>query len=194
MEIAKKYHTGFRKDGVTPNFQHQVSIALFLRTLEAYFIYPEETFVVAFLHDTIEDFGDDAREEVGRRIKTYSTPGRSSIAYPNPLSLPIELVNKHKNKGNMLVAKPKEDFFGEIQTCPIASLVKPADRSNNLQTMVGVFTKEKQLSYINEAEMWYLPMMKVARRNFPQQELAYENMKHMLQSQIQLLKASLHGK
>ena len=34
MELGLEYHTGFRKDGVTPEFQHQVSQANYCRTLE----------------------------------------------------------------------------------------------------------------------------------------------------------------
>jgi hypothetical protein len=60
---------------------------------------------------------------------------------------------------------------------------------HNLQTMVGVFTFEKQKTYIVEVRVLFLPMLKAARRNFPQQVLAYENIKHVLLSQIELIEA-----
>jgi hypothetical protein len=37
-----------------------------------------------------------------------------------------------------------------------------------------------------------LPMLKTARRSFPQQELAYENIKLLLINQIELVRA-VHG-
>jgi len=67
--------------------------------------------------------------------------------------------------------------------------VKGADRIHNVQTMLGVFDLAKQQEYIHETEEYILPTLKEARRRFPHQEPAYENIKHMLQSQIELLVA-----
>jgi hypothetical protein len=53
--------------------------------------------------------------------------------------------------------------------------------------MAEVFTLEKQKKYIKEVLDLFFPMLKNARRNFPAQVLAYENIKHMLKSQIQLI-------
>jgi hypothetical protein len=71
----------------------------------------------------------------------------------------------------------------------VASIVKPADRIDNQGSMVGVFTIEKQKSYIVETQEFILPALKEAKRRFPEQELAYENLKGMLSSQISLLQA-----
>jgi len=30
MEFARSYHAGLRKDGITPEFEHQLSIALYV--------------------------------------------------------------------------------------------------------------------------------------------------------------------
>ena len=43
MNFAEQYHTGLRKDGITPEFQHQISQANFARTLITNFLYPEKT-------------------------------------------------------------------------------------------------------------------------------------------------------
>ena len=55
--------------------------------------------------------------------------------------------------------------------------------------MIGVFSQPRQDKYIKEVEDYFLPMLKTARRNFVRQESAYENIKHVLNSQIELLKA-----
>ena len=60
--------------------------------------------------------------------------------------------------------------------------------------MVGVFKEEKQKEYIREAETKILPALKIARRNFPSQEPAYENVKLMMKSQIALLEATFKTK
>src|SRR5277367_1472271 len=57
LEFAGEYHTGLRKDGVTPEFQHQIEITHYLRTLLPSFLYPEETLTAALLHDVTEDYG-----------------------------------------------------------------------------------------------------------------------------------------
>ena len=59
----------------------------------------------------------------------------------------------------------------------------------NLQSMVGVFKLEKQKEYIREVHDLFFPMLKKARRLFPHQVNAYENIKHILESQIQLIEA-----
>lgn len=58
--------------------------------------------------------------------------------------------------------------------------------------MIGVFAYEKQKEYVEETEVYILSALKEARRRFPRQEPAYENIQHMLVSQIELLQA-VHG-
>ncbi len=47
----------------------------------------------------------------------------------------------------------------------------------------------KEPEYIQETETYILPALKEARRQFPKQEPAYENIQHVLVSQIELLQA-----
>jgi len=57
--------------------------------------------------------------------------------------------------------------------------------------MIGVFSKEKQKSYMKDVEDYFLPMIKKASYNFPNQTSAYFNIKHLLKSQLELIGASL---
>jgi hypothetical protein len=61
------------------------------------------------------------------------------------------------------------------------------DRAHNNQTMTTVFTPEKQRQYLDEVEKWFMPLCKAARRSFPVQFCAYENVKILLRSQRTLL-------
>lgn len=166
LEFAHKYHKGLRKDGVTPEFQHQIEMAHYVRTLLPHLLFPEETLITVILHDVAEDY-DVEHSTIGTRFGNIV--GRS-----------VWLVDKN--------GKTIEAFYEEIAKDAIGSIVKGADRMHNLQSMIGVFTTEKQLKYIAEAEGYFLPMLKTARRLFPSQEAAYENIKHVLTSQIELLK------
>lgn len=173
MELVAEVEQGVRKDGVTPKFHHQLSVARLIYTLEPHFMFPEETLAVAFLHDLLEDHGNKWTREMlearfGKRI--------------------ADAVWVLTKKSNGLTKSP-ELYYGEIAKCPIASLVKLADRAHNVQTMVGVFTYEKQGLYVQEVEQHYYPMIKAARRAFPQQYPAYENLKILLRCQCHLIEA-----
>lgn len=173
LEFATKFHTGTRKDGVTPEFHHQVTIALYTRTLINYLIYPEETLAVAFLHDTAED-ADVGYVEITAR-------------FGEKIGKAVQLLTK-KHRG---FKKPIDVYYQEIATDEIASVVKGADRIHNIQSMIGVFGPEKQKDYIKETNDFVLPMLKEARRVCPRQETVYENEKFVLQSQINLIEAVL---
>ena len=172
MEFAHKYHSGLRKDKTTPEFHHQLSIASYIRTLPD-LEFPEETLAVAFLHDVVEDY-DISLAEIERRFN-------KNISYS------VGLLSK---KINGYEIKTEEYYFGMIGD-PIASIVKGSDRIHNFQTMSGVFGDSKQKKYIKECVDYILPMLKKARRKFPQQEPAYENIKHVLLSQIGLINIAL---
>jgi len=176
MEFAAKFHCGVRKDGVTPEFEHQLTIAHYVRTLIPHLIYPSETISTIFLHDVPEDY--DVH----------------SIEIENRFGKIVADATERLTKTFRGIKKTEEAYFGAIAECPIASIGKGGDRIHNLQTMVGVFKEEKQKEYIREAETKILPALKIARRNFPSQEPAYENVKLMMKSQIALLEATFKTK
>ena len=175
MELGLTLHTGLRKDG-TPEFLHQISQVQFARTLENELIYPEETFCVLFLHDGPEDHGlslDLVRDQFGDRV-WHST----------------ELFTDVDMGGN---EKPLAAYFDVMQFDPIASLGKGIDRMHNFQTMIGVFTPEKQLRYLQEGDDYIIPMLKKARKRFTQQEKAYHNVLHVLRIQMELIRTIRNG-
>jgi (p)ppGpp synthase/HD superfamily hydrolase len=171
LEYASKYHTGKRKDNVTPEIEHQISIASFIRTISPSLISPESSLTVAFLHDTPEDYNvpfSELTDIFGEKI-THS----------------VGLLTK-KYKGSK---KDLTLYYNEIAGDQEASIVKGVDRVHNIQTSHAVFSMEGQLWYIEESETYIQPMLQRARRTFPEQEMAYENIKHILNSQIELIKA-----
>lgn len=176
MEFAETYHTGKRKDEVTPEVAHQISIVSYLRTLLGHLSEPEDTLVTGFLHDVREDydvsdaqirsqFGDRPADAVWAMTKVWLGEKRDEDA-----------------------------LFAAMAEDPIASITKPADRINNLDSMVGVFTKEKMSQYADETRTLFLPMIKKARRNFPGQEGAYENAKLVLLGQLRFVDAIVESK
>lgn len=168
FDFARKTHAGTRKDGTTPEFQHQVEIALYLTTLRHTLIDEHRALAVALLHDTMEDYETVTSTDI--RNLTDEQVERACV-----------LLNKN--------GKNPENYFGDIANSPIASIVKGADRIHNVNSMKGVFSPEKQQVYLQEVEKWFLPMLKNARNRFTEQTPAYFNIEFMLRSQINMLKA-----
>ena len=174
MEFAASYHTGRRKDKTTAEFEHQITIAMYIRSISSLLINPWVTICVCLLHDVCEDY-DVPYEEIAKR-------------FGSEVAKSVEAMTKvHKG-----VRKSVSSYFDGIANDIHASVAKGGDRIHNLQSMSGVFTPEKQHEYIDEAVTHILPAIKKARRLFPGQEKAYENIKLLMESQIQLIKFSLN--
>lgn len=166
FHLAAHHHSGLRRDKMTPEFQHQIEIALYVSTLKS--VRDEEmTLTLALLHDLLED---------------YPAVTSASVAaeFGQKVADECDLLNKN--------GKPYEIYFAQIAKSPHASLVKGADRVHNINSMVGVFSKDKQEKYASEVEQYFLPMLKTARKSFPDQLQAYSNVEHMLRSQLNLLR------
>lgn len=168
LDFAPKFHQGFRKDGVTPNFQHQLEIAHYIRLFDSELMYSEETIAAGLLHDTPED--NETVEHSFIQERFGKTVGDA-----------VFLLDKN--------GKDLETYHAGCATNPISSIVKPSDGINNFGSMIGVYTREKQLAKIHELENKFLPIAKKGRRSFPRQEKAYENIKFVLNSQLSMLKA-----
>lgn len=171
MEFAGGYHQGLRKDGVTPEFAHQIQIAAYLRTLAGSIRHLEDTLTTAFCHDVREDYGV-SHAEIDDRFG------------PRVAAATDALTKEFRGQ-----RRPDHDVFAAIADDPVASVVKGADRVNNQQSMLGVFTTTKVAAYIAETEAHVLPMLRAARRKFPDQEPAYENMKLVLRNQVRASQA-----
>lgn len=171
LEFARGHHCGTRKDGFTPEFQHQLEIAHYLRTLHTSLTYPAITLAAALLHDVAEDY-DIEYDELEARFG------------PEVTKVVRLLTKKHRG-----ITIPPTVYFSLLAANEIASVIKGADRIHNLQSMLGVFTLTKQAAYCAEVREYFLPMLKQARRSFPRQETAYENVKLVLTSQLGMLAA-----
>lgn len=169
LDFAGDYHRGTRKDGVTPEFSHQIAIAHYVRTLVPHLDHPEEAIAAAVLHDVCEDYDVEHAVLEARFGPIVAAAVRA-------------MTKEHKG-----VRFDEGTVFAAIAADAVASVVKAADRIHNQSTMVGVFSPAKVASYVEETTTWFFPMLKAARRRFPRQEGAYENAKLVLESQVQLL-------
>ena len=171
MEFARLHHTGTRKDGLTPEFQHQTEIAMHASVLPG-LIFPEETIATCFLHDTVEDT-PGSRHEIAQRFGERVADSTWRVTK----------VDANGDK------RDEDRLYDDMADCPIASIVKGLDRRHNQRTMGGVFAPEKMLDYVEFTDVRILPMMKKARVNFPQQYAAYQIIKGELTTQARLVRS-----
>lgn len=175
FDFGKSIHTGIRKDGVTPEFQHQIEIALYITTLKD--IQDEEGCIIAaLLHDVLEDYPLVASQTIRNMF------GEERALSVVRLSKCIEGIPQYTDI---------ECYFDDIAIDVRSSIVKGADRFHNLSTMHSAFTFEKQNRYLQETQQLFLPMLKVAAEKFPQQYLTYMNIRTMLKTQVRLIQHTL---
>jgi (p)ppGpp synthase/HD superfamily hydrolase len=142
MQYAMQYHTGVRKDGETPEFQHQIEIALYALTLPD-LTYREEVIATIFLHDVREDYHITDAEI--RELFPHDSEFEQRVAHA------VELMTK-EFRGNK---KEPKDYFSALSFNEIASIAKGCDRIHNYQSMVGVFSLPKQEEYLQEGNLYF---------------------------------------
>lgn len=182
FQFAKECHPGFRKDGVTPNFQHQIEICLFILTLKEV-ANEEDVLMAALLHDSRED----PHMKNGKLV--YVEHQEIVDRFGKTVADAVEKLTK-EFKG---AKKEMVDYFDAIASCPIASIVKGADRIHNISSMTGVFTIPKQEHYVFEVKEYFLPMLKTARNNFPHQQMSYHAMNTFLKNMCKTVEAVIEA-
>lgn len=176
LEFAKDVHVGTRKDGSTPEFQHQLEIAHFIRTLSENLRNPALVIGLCLGHDILEDYSDKAPFVTYEQVVDISG---------QEMADEIMIISK-EYKGIKLST---EEYYRNLANTPHGSVAKGGDRIHNQGSMANVFTSQKQLGYVDETENFVLPMLKIARRKFFDQEAAYENIKFVLKSQGTFVRA-----
>ena len=160
----------FRKDGTTPALMHQVRIASFALTLKGIDGHMlDQLICVILLHDVMEDFN------VSRALINQM--------FGEEVYYAVWAMTK---KFNGMIKSP-ESVFADISKNLLAALAKGCDRIDNFQSMHPVFTREKQLRYLEEGQTYFLPMLKEARETFTEFTDAFLNIETMLKNQIMLL-------
>lgn len=136
---------------------------------------------VVFFHETAEDHGVSPDE----MARVFPDPGFGKRVADGAWRM------TKKYRGGPGSAQTPDELFAKMSQCPISSVAKGVDRIHNLQSMVGVFSPQKQRDYLAETEKYFLPMLKCAERAFPKQEPAYKIILTFLKMQIELLNSAL---
>ena len=170
LNVAEKYHSDNRKDG-SPTMIHQMSIVQYLKTMVHVIEKPVDVFVAALLHDTYEDYPEsffELKEKFPKQLEYIIRVSKMRYEYNED----GEVVDT--------VKLSNEKYYSGMAKCPVCSVIKPTDRIHNVYSMVNVFSHDKQTRYLEEVDDFVLPLIKAAKRLFPQQTPIYENMKSFL--------------
>ena len=168
LRFARLRHDGLRKDGVTPEFGHQLFQALYVKSFDDKLLFPEETFATIFLHDTPEDT-DVSFDEIYREFG--SMVGEA-----------VTLITKKKDG----VVVPMDVYVSRMAANAITTIAKPVDNLHNQKSMFGAnWSIGKLKTYRQNALDLYLPLLKAGRHNFPEQADVYYNIKTALSMQLE---------
>lgn len=172
VELGLEWHPGTRKDGITPEFTHQLSQIQHVRSIAGIETDDLEIIIcVIALHDLPED-------------KRYGIKWVYSEFGPL-IGLGVERMSKKYFGEN--ADQSNDRYYYDLATDRFASIAKGCDRVHNQSTMVGVLDIVK---YMAETEKYVLPMLKKARKNFSSQNIAYTALRHRLKEQIHLIRES----
>ena len=168
ITFAEEYHVGVRKDGVTPEFQHQIEIALHATTLKGLSNEDESILLqMIMLHDVVEDYSVSLME-IEQRFGPIVAKGVEALS---------KVINGRK--------KDMDTYMRDLALNPLAALAKGCDRVHNVQSMRGVFNYEKQKKYAQEVREHFFPMLRRVRDVEPKYRQAINNIKSMLENQVQ---------
>lgn len=159
-----------RKNGKDPLLLHAIQQASWVRLYGDLLGDPLMYMAAALLHDELEDDPNLTIADLTRMFGPELT----------------EICRRFSKKyGNTRV--PDDQYYAEIGTCPVTTFGKALDNLNNITSMEGVHSLEKQRQLITRITQHVLPMLKVARVRFVEQEAAFELVKVQLVIAVRLL-------
>lgn len=171
LPYARELHKGqFRKGKErVPYIYHPLLIACHALALG---LDDDNLVSAAILHDVCEDCGVTV-EELPVNEET-----RNAVA----------LLTK---SAAHLSEKEKEQYYLEISKNEIATMVKLLDRCNNVSGMAAGFQRDRMLTYIQETEKYFYPLMHEAKTEFPMYSNAVFLIKYHISSVLMAIKCQL---
>lgn len=168
LDYAIVHHEGqFRKGNGMPYITHPMAVAYFL-ILSG--IENDNAIAVSFLHDVPEDCGTDLSDlNVNADIK-HSANILNWKQYKAKYA--------DRNLAMML-------YYNDISKDIWATLNKFSDRSHNLFTMRGAFTKEKMMDYVKETNTYYPYLFQQAYQRYPNVIFSIQYFQQQIENLIQ---------
>ena len=138
LELAYQLHDGQKRRTGGPAIHHPLRVALKLYALG---VRDQYILAAALLHDVLEDCADKLNP---KSLARFHAQGARTVGIVHHLT-------KHDPEN-------PESYFRRIANCWQASLIKLADRADNLATMNGAFTPERAREYVEETKRYIIPL------------------------------------
>ncbi len=170
LPFARNLHNGQTRKGHdhVPYIYHPLLVACHAIALG---LSDDDLISTALLHDVCEDCGITPEE------LPVNEATRRSIAL---------LTNKQGKSPEVLDA-----YFKGIASDRIATMVKLIDRCNNVSEMASAFPADKMRIYIVETEEWVYPLIKYAKKAYPECEAQIFVIQYHLKSVLETVKHML---
>lgn len=179
FEYGLEHHNG-KRNGGDPEYIHQLSIFMRLRTMHRHIRNPVIVYILTFLHDAVED----PNKETGKMVSLEEVEQRWGLVIATKLKKLSKEILGQKNPEYSL-----DVIFADEDCAP----VKTKDRCDNVSTMFGVFKPARLERYVKETEEEFMPRIKEARRKFPDQEAIFENAKLEINNQLTLIRHMMNA-
>ncbi|MDO4611952.1 MAG: HD domain-containing protein [Candidatus Saccharibacteria bacterium] len=165
LELAIRSHGETRRDDGTLYISHPISMACLAIGMG---VRDDKAIATLLLHDVPEDCGVP--------IQNVS----ESPEVRNAVSL-MTIVTKNYD---LTKADVKRRYFEELLGSPYALFCKGLDREDNLESSIGVFDRERALKNWRETYHLLLPMLKRAKRSWPEWSDRFHVLRVMLKSNL----------
>lgn len=180
LEFMKKAHSGqYRKPSKHATKQvayinHPLTMACHAHALG---ICDDEILAAILLHDVVED---------------------TAVAFDDlPVDVQVKEIVKlltFKKLDDKTKAESKQLYYSNITKNEKASIVKIIDRCNNVSTMACSFTDEKLIEYINETEVYIMPLITYIQNHYPQYCDAAFVIQYHITALLETIKSLLYDK
>lgn len=173
LPMAKKLHKGQIRKGkdAVPYIYHPLMLACHALALG---LDEDDIIATSLLHDTVEDCGVEASE----------------LPVSDKVRMAIELLSFDIADGETKT-QAKERYYQDISENRLATIVKVLDRCNNISTMAIAFSSEKLVEYIEETEIYIMPVLDCMKHNYPECYNAAFLLKYQMSSVIESLKRTI---
>ncbi|MCC8168164.1 MAG: hypothetical protein LIO37_02340 [Clostridiales bacterium] len=167
LPYARNLHNGQIRKGHdhVPYIYHPLLVACHAVSLG---LDDDDLVSAALLHDVCEDCG-----VVPEELPVNETARRS-----------IALLTNLRGKAPEVL----DEYYAGIASDKIATMVKLIDRCNNVSEMASAFPVDKMRIYIEETEHWVYPLIRYAKKEYPEYESRIFLIQYQIKSVIETVK------
>jgi GTP pyrophosphokinase len=166
IQVATELHDGQVRKSGGQYIEHPIYVA---HTLVSLKLYDEALLTAAILHDVVEDCNISTNDLVMK------------YGFSSEVASIVSLLSKQPGEST-------DVYYTAISYNVKSALIKIADRSHNISTMIGAFSEDKMKSYVKETEEFVMPLCRYAIRQYPEYSDDIYIMRNHIESVLNCIK------